>query len=85
MRAVSAQVGTITSGAAWGFSGQYWRSVSAMCGEIVITCRALRTARRLNQRHSREMGERGREAVARQFNWTHEERKLVSLYREALA
>jgi glycosyltransferase involved in cell wall biosynthesis len=34
---------------------------------------------------AREMGERGRTAVARQFNWTHEERKLVSLYREALA
>lgn len=34
---------------------------------------------------AREMGERGRAAVTRQFNWTREEQKLVSLYREALA
>ncbi len=28
------------------------------------------------------MGRAGREAVKRRFNWAHEERKLVSVYRQ---
>jgi glycosyltransferase involved in cell wall biosynthesis len=34
---------------------------------------------------ARVMGQRGRDAVRDKFQWAHEERKLVSLYREVLA
>ncbi len=37
-----------------------------------------------NPEEARKMGENGRRAVEQEFNWNHEEKKLIQLYREVL-